>query len=292
MTAYHRGIMITATGALVMTSDTLLLKIIGHSGLTVAFWRGALMFVMFMLIWTVLRIIGQPIPLIGGRAGWLAAALFGGASILFVTSLAATAASNTLFLLATTPFWSALLSRIFLGERPAREVWVAMIAALLGVAVIVSTGLSSGHGVGDLLGLGAAVCMGSAFVVTRQSDAVLFMAPGIGGVLSAIVLIPWLPYLSLPAIAAAPMAVEGLLVMPAALGCLALGPRYLPAPQVALFLLLETTLGPVWVWAFLGEQPSSEVLVGGAFVVAAIVVQNVVSIRRANSAQRLARTPG
>ena len=280
MTAYQRGVTITATGALVMTTDTLLLKVIGHSGLTVAFWRGVLMFAAFVVVWAGLRYAGRPVPFVGGRAGWLCAALFGGASIFFVTSLAATAASNTLFLLATTPFWAAVLSWAFLGERPATEVWIAMGIALAGVAVIVSAGLSGDHGVGDLLGLGAALCMGGGFVVARRSEAVLFMAPGIGGLLSAVALLPWVPYVALPSDVVAPMLVEGLLVMPVALGCLALGPRYLPAPQVALFLLLETTLGPVWVWAFLGERPRAEVLVGGVLVVAAIVVQSLLAMRR------------
>ena len=45
-----------------------------------------------------------------------------------------------------------------------------------------------------------------------------------------------------------------------------LGPRYIPAPEVGLLMLLESVLGPVWVWLALGEAPGDYTLLGGAIV--------------------------
>ena len=42
--------------------------------------------------------------------------------------------------------------------------------------------------------------------------------------------------------------------------------RYLYAYEVTLFMLLECSLGPFWVWLFLDETLSNETLLGGIIV--------------------------
>jgi drug/metabolite transporter (DMT)-like permease len=56
---------------------------------------------------------------------------------------------------------------------------------------------------------------------------------------------------------------------------LTIGARLIPAAQVALISLLEVVLGPLWVWLAVGEQPAVATLIGGAIVVAAVVLQGV-----------------
>ena len=51
------------------------------------------------------------------------------------------------------------------------------------------------------------------------------------------------------------------------------GARLIPASEVAMITLLEVVLGPLWVWVFLSEKPDTATLVGGAIVIAAVVVQ-------------------
>jgi drug/metabolite transporter, DME family len=54
---------------------------------------------------------------------------------------------------------------------------------------------------------------------------------------------------------------------------LTIGARLIPAAQVGLITLLETVLGPLWVWLAIDERPSTQTLVGGAIVIGAIVIQ-------------------
>ncbi len=54
---------------------------------------------------------------------------------------------------------------------------------------------------------------------------------------------------------------------------LTVGARLIPAAQVGLITLLETVLGPLWVWLAYNERPSTITVVGGAIVIAAIVFQ-------------------
>ena len=56
--------------------------------------------------------------------------------------------------------------------------------------------------------------------------------------------------------------------------------RHLNAADVGLIALLETTLGPLWVWIFFAEQPSNATLLGGAIILAALVANEAVGLRR------------
>ena len=64
-----------------------------------------------------------------------------------------------------------------------------------------------------------------------------------------------------------------------ALGLLTVGPRYITAPEVSLLLPIETVVGPLIVWAVLGEKPSTAALFGGALVIAALTVHSYIGLR-------------
>ena len=45
-----------------------------------------------------------------------------------------------------------------------------------------------------------------------------------------------------------------------------IAPRFIPAAEVNLFFLLETIIGPIWVWLIIKEQPSFETILGAIFL--------------------------
>jgi drug/metabolite transporter (DMT)-like permease len=71
----------------------------------------------------------------------------------------------------------------------------------------------------------------------------------------------------------------GLYMLPVGTALMFLGPRYIPAPEVGLLLLLESILGPVWVWLALGEEPGSSTLLGGAIVLSTLAINTVWALR-------------
>ena len=77
-----------------------------------------------------------------------------------------------------------------------------------------------------------------------------------------------------------PLVAEGFVVMPVGLVCLSVGPKFLPVHHVAIFVLAETVLGPVWVWLFFRENPGAASLLGGSVVIGAIIGLNTYYIRR------------
>lgn len=236
--------------------------------------------VIFYLLVKLLKI-GINIELINGRIGMLVALFYGIASVSFVTSAMLTSIANMLIIIATAPFWAAIFAIFIVNERPSRTTLAASSVAFIGIFVVAAPGLSAGGNLGDAIALLAALSMAADFALSRRARANLALAPPMGGLLSAIVLLPFVGQFWLGSWQAmALMAVEGLFLVPLALGLLALAPRYLPAPQVGLFLTLETVLGPLWIWAVLAEAPGANALIGGAIVITTLAVHSILGMHR------------
>ena len=59
-----------------------------------------------------------------------------------------------------------------------------------------------------------------------------------------------------------------------------LAPRYITAAEVNLFFLLETILGPIWVWLVIHEQPSMETIIGGIVIISTITVHSFLALKK------------
>ena len=58
-----------------------------------------------------------------------------------------------------------------------------------------------------------------------------------------------------------------------------IAPRFIPAAEVNLFFLLETIIGPIWVWLIIKEQPSPETMQGGAVIITAIAIHSFIKLK-------------
>ena len=67
------------------------------------------------------------------------------------------------------------------------------------------------------------------------------------------------------------MVLQGL-SLAAGFAMVTLAPTYIPAPEVSLYTLVETVLGPVWVYLGGYEAPSVFAIAGGAILLAALAV--------------------
>jgi drug/metabolite transporter (DMT)-like permease len=79
---------------------------------------------------------------------------------------------------------------------------------------------------------------------------------------------------------------NGLVMAPAAAFALSLAPKFIPAPQVAMFFLLETVLAPIWVWLIFSETLTPATLVGGSIVLLAIAGHSFFQLRRHSTSRR------
>jgi drug/metabolite transporter (DMT)-like permease len=148
-----------------------------------------------------------------------------------------------------------------------------MAMALGGVALMLGAP-GEGSLAGDGLAFVAALAFAVMVVITRWRHDVS-MAPATC-LSQAILVVAFLPFATAGEIGGDDvgwLAALGIGQIGLGFALLTVGARLIPAAQVGLITLLEVVLGPLWVWLALDERPSTLTLVGGAVVIAAIVIQ-------------------
>ena len=269
---YRKGFWITLAGVLIFTPDALLIRLVGVEFFTLVVYRCAIAGLLMLVGYSLYcgRDFVRHILMIGVW-GLVVVVLEGAASWTFYLALERTTVANVLVIFASTPLIAALLTRIFLDDVIERPTWLAIWSAGLGLVVVASGGVITGNWLGDLLALiNAVVIAGVYTVVRRRRDLNMIPAAGLGLLLAALVAYPFAQFPVLGVHQWLILLIGAGVVLPVALALLTLGPRYLPAPEVAMLTLLETIIGPVWVWWVIGEEPGIRTLLGGSVVVAAL----------------------
>ena len=208
-----------------------------------------------------------------GLAGVAVTLCVATASAGFIAALNHASVARVLFLLAASPVMAAVLARIVLGEPITRRTAWALALALGGITLMLGAP-GEGRLEGDALALLAALAFAVMIVITRARHDVS-MAPAT--CLSQVILVvAFLPFATPGEISGEDvgwLAALGIGQIGLGFALLTVGARLIPAAQVGLITLLEVVLGPLWVWLALDERPSTLTLVGGAIVIAAIVIQ-------------------
>jgi drug/metabolite transporter (DMT)-like permease len=148
-----------------------------------------------------------------------------------------------------------------------------MAVAVAGVAV-----MAGGPGHPSGLGQGLSLVMSASFaatlVITRhRRDVSMAPATCLSQLLALVVAAPFISPGAIGALDVTLLAALGLTQIGLGFVFLTIGGRLIPAGEVALITLLEIVLGPLWVWAFVGERPSTATLVGGAIVLGAVLLE-------------------
>jgi drug/metabolite transporter (DMT)-like permease len=201
------------------------------------------------------------------------------ANVFFVTSILRANAALALVIVASAPAFTTVFSRVFTGENPAGRTWIASWVVLGGVAAIFATEPQGGELIGALAAVGASVVLAATLVVRRSRPVRMLPSMALGALLTAAVAAPFASLESIPGTDLAIAALGGLIVLPVSLELIWRGPRYLTAPEVSLLLLMETILGPVWVWLALGDPPTLQAVLAGALILGALAAHAVLAQR-------------
>jgi drug/metabolite transporter (DMT)-like permease len=278
LSTYTKGILITALGVLVISPDGLLTRLITTDHWTLIFWRALLMafgmwivssFVYPKNTWAKYKALGS--------SGMAMVALYSMGSISFIVAITHTSVANTLIILSTTPLSAVLIGRVFLGERIAARSWSAIAIVCIGVLVM-STDKSSANTslFGDIAALIGAFFLAAGFTVVRRfSNIPIFPALSTSGLVTALLMLPLAQPFSISSEDFGYLIIMGVYMLPVGTALMFLGPRYIPAAEVGLMLLLESVLGPVWVWLVLSERPGMQSFIGGAIILSTLVINAI-----------------
>lgn len=288
---YGSGMVLVVLAGILWSSQGLIFRQIDSAGTwAVLFWRsvGMVPVLLAFLIW---RAGGSPLPAI--RAVGLAGVLggiglvgaFGGA----IYSIQATTIANAVFLFAASPFLTALIGWVVLGERVRPETWAAMGVAMAGIFVMVRDGLEGGALAGNVAALLSALGF-AVFTVSLRWRGLADTLPSVllGGIFS----------IAVGALVAGQLGQTLAVPLPDALWSMAmgagtlsggmvlytLGSRVVPAAELALLSNIEVMLAPLWVWLFLNETASAATFMGGAILLVAVTMNGLSGARRAVTA--------
>ncbi len=207
-----------------------------------------------------------------GRGGIAIVVLLGASSASFFIALNHAPVANVLFWQALAPIIAAGLGTL-LGEPVSRRTWITMAVALAGVGIMVG-GPGGAGALGQVLSAVTAVSFAATLVITRhRRDVSMAPATCLSQVLVFVLAAPFADPSQAGPKDVALLATLGVCQIGLGFVFLTIGGRLIPAGEVALITLLEVVLGPLWVWVFLSERPSTATLVGGAVVLAAVLVQ-------------------
>ena len=249
----------------------------------VVFWRSLFMAAFVSVFLTVRyrhRALAQLTAV--GLPGMVASVFLASASFLFILAVMRTTVANALVLMSTAPFAAALFGRVFLGERVPRRTYLAMVAGLAGITLMFADALGSGTLSGNLLACGVPVVFAANVILLRRMGVTTDMVPTVllAGLLAVAVALPLGWPLTASWYDVGVLAVMGIFQL--GCGCLffMLAVPHLSAAEIGLLSLLETTLGPVWVWLGIGERPSDPALFGAMVVVLSLMMNEIVGMQR------------
>lgn len=284
-----KGMAVVGSGTLVISVDALLIRLAHTESWNVIFWRGIFM---ALSLGTLLFIRhGRRMAdtyIRGGRAALFSALLFGLGSTAFVSSVMFTKVANTVVIISSAPLFAALFTWLLRIETVPLRTWLAICSAFFGVGVVFAGSLGGGGLLGDLIAVLNACAVGGNLTLLRHHQ-VLDRLPLVclGGIIMALLSLPLADPFIVSEKGFLILGLMGLVQMPLALSLIAQSTRYLPSPEVSLFLLVETILSPIWVWLVLGEIPPRLTYVGGTIVICTLIIHSWLGLREWSQAKRV-----
>ena len=278
----QKGSLLAFVAVMFITPDSLFIRLSNVDTWGLVFYRGIIPFFTVLLgMLIIYKLSFFKILLSSGYHGIFYVITFSVTNITFVVSIQNTNVANTLVMIATAPMLSAILGAIFLKEPPDKKTWVSIIITFLAVLYIFFDSIKLGNFFGDILGFITAVGLAVGAVTIRSAKSKNLVPAAVVGKL-------FVATFALFFIESFLLVERDLYIVPLmCILCVAIpfvlvtiAPRFIPAAEVNLFFLLETIIGPIWVWLIIKEQPSIETLQGGLIIVTTIAIHSFLKLRK------------
>ena len=282
LTDQQKGSLLAFVAVMFITPDSLFIRLSNVDTWGLVFYRGIIpFFTVFLGMLIIYKLSFFKTLFNSGYQGLIYVGTFSLTNITFVVSFQNTNVANTLVMIATAPMLSAILGAIFLKEPPDKITWISIIVTFLAVLYIFFDSLKLGNFFGDILGFVTAVGLAVGAVIIRSAKSKnLVPAAVVGKLFVATFALFFIESFALIKndIFIVPLMCILCVAIPFVLVTIA--PRFIPAAEVNLFFLLETIIGPIWVWYIIKEQPSVETLQGGFIIIATIAIHSFLKLKK------------
>ena len=282
LTDQQKGSLLAFVAVMFITPDTLFIRLANVDTWSLVFYRGMIPFFTVLIgMLIIYKYEFFKMLFTRGHHGLIYIVTFSITNIAFVVSIQNTNVANTLVMIAMAPMLSAILGAFFLKEMPDGKTWVAIGITFIAAVYIFYDSLQLGSIFGDLLGLLCALGLAVGAVTIRSAkNKNLVPAAVVGKLVVAIFAMFFIETYALLD--------RDLLIVPLmCVMCVAIpfvmvtiAPRFIPAEEVNLFFLLETIIGPFWVWMVIKEQPSLETIQGGIIIILTIATHSFLKLKK------------
>ena len=277
----QKGSLLAFIAVMFITPDSLFIRLSNVDTWGLVFYRGVIPFIsVFLVMLLIYKLNFFKMLFTSGYHGMIYIITFSITNITFVVSIQNTNVANTLVMIATAPMLSAILGAIFLKEPPDRKTWVSIIVTFLAIIYIFFDSIKLGNFYGDILGFITAIGLAVGAVTIRSAKSKNLVPAAVVGKL-------FVATFALFFIESFVLENNDLIIIPLmCILCVAIpfvlvtiAPRFIPAAEVNLFFLLETIIGPIWVWLIIKEQPSIETLQGGLVIIFTIAIHSFLKLK-------------
>jgi len=281
-TNQQKGSILAFVAVMLITPDSLLIRLSNIETWGILFYRGSIPFVVVLiglLIFYKKNFLKALINI--GYPGIFYFISFSACNITFIISIQNTNVANTLVMIALAPMLSAILGAIFLKEAPDKKTWMAILVTFAACIYIFHDSLKLGNIYGDVFGLVTAFGLACNATLARYAkDRDLVPSAVVGKLCVAIFAFFFVENFELlgrdlfyiPLMCVMCVAIPFVLVT--------IAPRFITGAEVNLFFLLETILGPIWVWLVIKEQPSLETILGGSIIILTIAIHSFLALKK------------
>ena len=278
----QKGSLLAFVAVIFITPDSLFIRLSSVDTWSLVFYRGIIPFMtVFIAMLIIYRLNFFKILLTSGHHGLIYIVTFSITNITFVVSIQNTNVANTLVMIAMAPMLSAILGAFFLKEMPDKKTWIAIAITFIAAVYIFYDSLQLGSIYGDILGFITALGLAIGAVTIRSAKKKNLVPAAVVGKLFVALFAMFfietyvltdLDLFIVPLMCVMCVAIPFVLVT--------IAPRFIPAEEVNLFFLLETIIGPLWVWMIIKEQPSLEIIQGGAVIILTIAIHSFLKLRK------------
>ena len=281
LTDQQKGSLLAFVAVLFITPDSLFIRLSNVDTWGLVFYRGIIpFFTVFLGMILIYKLNFFKILFDSGYHGIIYVITFSITNITFVVSIQNTNVANTLVMIATAPLLSAILGAIFLKEPPDKKTWISIIITFFAILYIFFDSLKMGNFYGDILGFITAIGLAVGAITIRSAKSKNLVPAAVVGKL-------FVASFALLFIESFVLQDKDLLIVPLmCILCVAIpfvlvtiAPRFITAAEVNLFFLLETIIGPIWVWMIIKEQPSIETLFGGLVIIITIAIHSFLKLK-------------
>ena len=203
----------------------------------------------------------------------------------YVFAMLNTSVASALLILSITPFLAASMGWFWIGERPTRITWYAMFFAFIGVFFMVKEGQEFGNNLGNFMALLSGFWFAVMLIMARKSGkkdvlggtfiggffcgifglfASILVGTGLSVLISDFLIILWM----------------GIFGIGIGIALVTWGASYVPAAEVSVIVLIESVLGPIWPWLFLGEAMTFSEILGGLLILGSVITSAFFNIQQ------------